>query len=96
MAPRRVQSDHQVPTGVAEPALARGLLAPVAVVVHEHLLGQNVGDGVDVVAYVGDHPDAELVGDLGQRVGVEPARRVVRALSRRRRRSDLVRPVTDR
>ena len=61
----------QVPAGVAEPALAGGQLPEVAVVEHRQLLGEQRGHGLDVVADVGDHPDAELVADVAQRVGVE-------------------------
>ena len=68
---RGVEADQQVPAGVAEPALLRGLLAHVAVVVHDHLVAQQLGHGRDVAVHVGDHPDADRVGDLAQRVGVE-------------------------
>ena len=37
----------------------------------DHLVGQQVGDRVDVAVDVGDHADADLVGDLAERVGEE-------------------------
>src|SRR4029079_7756268 len=62
--------DEQVSAGVSPAAVGGGLLPHVAVVEEGELVGQQVGDGVDVVAQVGDHPDPDLVGDLGERVGV--------------------------
>ena len=82
----RVEDDLEVAAGVAEPALAGRLAAEVAVVGDDHLVGQQVGDRRDVVAHVGDHPDAELVADLAQRVGVEPLRRRPSGWPSRRRR----------
>ena len=63
--------DLQVPAGVAEPTFAGGLSAHVAVLEHGELVGEQVGHGGDVAEHVGDHADADLVGDLGQRVGVD-------------------------
>ena len=66
-----IEADQQVPAGVAEPSLLRGLLAHVAVVVDDHLVAQQVGHGRHVAVHVGDHADADRVGDLAERVGVE-------------------------
>ena len=60
-----LQRDLQVPAGVAEAALARGLLAEVAVVEHLQLAAEGLRDRGHVAAHVGDHPDADLVADLG-------------------------------
>ena len=81
-----VEADEQVPAGVAEAALARGLPTHVAVVVDDDLVVEQVGHGLDVAVHVGDHPDPDLVGDLAQRVG-ERRRAVDRAggLGRERR-----------
>ena len=66
-----VDLELEVSAGVAEPALAGGELAEVAVVDHPQLLGQQRGHSLHVVAHVGDHPDAEQVADVAQRVGIE-------------------------
>ncbi len=66
-----VEADQQVAAGVAEPALARGLLAQVTVVVHDDLVAEQLGDSGDIAVHVGDDPDADLVGDVAQRVGIE-------------------------
>ena len=65
----RIQADEQVAAGVAEPTLTRRLLAHVAIVVDHDLVREQVGDGLDVAVHVGDHPHADLVGDVPQRVG---------------------------
>ena len=64
----------EVPAGVAEPALARGELAEVAVVEHDEVLRQQGRGRVDVAGDEGDHADAELVADVAQRVRVEQRR----------------------
>ena len=87
----RVDRHEQVPAGVAEPALARGLLPHVAVVEHPQLVAEQVRHRGDVAVQVGDHPDPDLVGDLLQRVGVERAA-VDRAVGLRRERGDALRP----
>ena len=58
-----------MPAGVAEPALAGGLLPHVAVVEHPQLVAEQVGDRGDVAAHVGDDPHPDLVGDLGSGSG---------------------------
>ncbi len=67
-----LDADQQVPARVAPAALAGGLLTHVAVVEQLHLVGQQVGDGRDVVAQERDHAQADLVGDLRERIGEEP------------------------
>ena len=67
----RVERDQQVPAGVAEAALARGLVAHVAVVVTTTWSPSRSATARDVAVDVGDHADADLVGDLAQRVGVD-------------------------
>ena len=57
-------ADQQVPAGVTPPALARRLQAHVAVVEQPHLVGEQRGDRVDVLAQIGDDPQPDLVGDL--------------------------------
>ena len=92
---RGVEADQQVPAGVAEPALARGLPAHVAVVVDDDLVVEQVGHGLDVAVHVGDHPDADLVGDLAQRVGERAAvPSTVRAALAANDATDFARPVT--
>ena len=59
----------EVPAGVPEAAFAGGLAPHVAVAEQRELLGQEVDDGDDVAEHVGDHPNADLVGDVGQGVG---------------------------
>ena len=61
--------DEQVPARVAETSCGGGLLAEVAVVEDGELLGQQVGDGVDVTLNVGDDPHPHLVGHGAHRVG---------------------------
>ncbi len=61
----------QVPAGVAEPALAGGLLAEVAVVEDGQVGAEHLGHRGHVAAHVGDDPDADLVGDVDERVGVD-------------------------
>ena len=56
--------DEQMPARVAPPALARGLQPHVTVIEQPHLLGEQIGDRGDIVAQIGDHPQADLVGDL--------------------------------
>ena len=60
-----------MPAGVAETAGARGLLAEVAVVDDRELVGEQLRHGSDIALHVGDHANADDVGDLGQRVVVE-------------------------
>ena len=87
--------DLEVPAGVAEPALARGLLAEVAVVEHGQLAAEHVGDRGDVAAHVGDHPDADLVGDrraAGRRRRARPS--TVRAAFAANDSTLLARPMT--
>ena len=52
--------------------LAGRHLAHVQIGRHLQLLGQQVADGGDVLAEVGDDAHADLVGDLRRRVGVQP------------------------
>ena len=87
--------DLEVPAGVAEPALAGRLLPQVAVVEHGQLAAEHVGDRGHVAAHVGDDPDADLVGDLAQRVGVDGQRRRRSATPSRANDSTLLaRPIT--
>ncbi len=89
-----VDLELEVPAGVAEPALARGQLAEVAVVEDRELGAEQPGRGLDVVAHVGDHAQPELVADVAQRVGVEqPAVLGARRLLRERR--DALGPALD-
>ena len=83
-----------MPAGVAEPALARGLLAEVAVVEDGQLAAEHVGDGGHVAAHVGDHAEADLVGDVGERVGVDGPPPSVRAAFAANDSTLLARPVT--
>ena len=53
-----VDRHEQVAARVAEPALAGGLAAHVAVVEDAELVGEQAGDGVDVAVQVGHHADA--------------------------------------
>ncbi len=68
--PARVELEQQVPAGVAEAPLAGRLPPEVAVVEHLGLVGEEVGDRLHVAVHVGDHAQADLVGDVAQRVGV--------------------------
>ena len=68
----RVQRHQQVPARVTEPAGAGGLAAHVSIVEHRELVGQQLGDSVDVTADVGDDPNPDLVGDVPHRVGMRP------------------------
>ena len=68
--PVRVHADQQVPAGVTEPALLRGPPTHVPVVDHPHLRGQQLGDRLHITLHVGDHPHADLVGDVPRRVRV--------------------------
>ena len=70
-----LHADQQMPAGIAPPAFARGLQPHVPIVEQTHLVGQQRRDRVDVLAQVGDDPQADLVGDLHQRVAEESAAR---------------------
>ena len=61
-----------MPARVTEPAGPRGLAAHVAIVEHRQLVGQQLGDGVDVTADVGDDPNSYLIGDVPHRVWMRP------------------------
>ena len=80
--------------GVAEPALAGGQLAEVPVVADHELVGEQVGDDLDVAGDEGDDADAEQVADVAQRVGVERAA-VDRAARLLRERGDALGPARD-
>ena len=81
--------DQQVPAGVAEAPRPRGLLAQVAVVEDGELVVEHLRDGRDVAVDVGDDADADLVGDLLQRVRVERAAALGAVGLRRERRDAL-------
>ena len=66
-----VDRHEQVAAGVAEPALAGRLATHVAVVEDAELVGQQTGHRIHVAVQVGHHPDADLVGDLGEGVRVD-------------------------
>ena len=68
-----LDADQKVSAGVPPSAFTRRFQAHVAVVEQPHLIGEQRRDSVDVLAKIGDDPQPDLVGDLGQRVGEESA-----------------------
>ena len=90
----RIQPDQQVPARVAEAALARRLTAEVAVVVHDHLVVEELGHRVDVALDIGDHavPIWSVISESGSANTGSPS--AVRAALAANDATALARPVT--